>query len=204
MNWLDAIYFIIITITTINGLRKGFIQSLFGLIDLVISFTLAIKTYKLFSSLLVESFSMPGIIASILSFILIWFLSHTLISIISKELHKLTSSSFLAPLNITGGALFGFLKGFIYTLIITIILSNSFLSKNLLRIPLRESMFVNFSEPIIKIAKPYVYKMKKGDAKIDVRKYIPGSKKIKMVEETMDQLTDTKKTYRRISKELDF
>lgn len=204
MNWLDAIFFVIITITTVNGLRKGFVQSFFSLINLAVSFIVTIKSYKLFSQVLVDTFSMPGILASILSFILIWFLCFTLISMVSKELHKITSKSFLAPLNVVGGAVFGSLKGYTITLIITILLTGSFLSNNLLRIPLRESMLVNFSDPIIKLAQPYIRKVNKGDARINIKKYIPKSEKLELVEETFDQMEKTKKTYDRINKELDF
>jgi len=204
MNWLDAIFFVIITITTVNGLRKGFVQSFFSLLNLAVSFLVTIKTYKIFAEVLSETFSMPTTVASLLSFILIWFLCFTLIAMISKEFHKLASKSFLAPLNVVGGAVFGSLKGYTITLILTILITNSFLAKNLMRLPLRESMIVNFSEPIIKLAGPYIRKVNQGERKIDIRKYIPENESLKLIEESMDQMENTQKTYKRITKELDF
>lgn len=204
MNWLDAIFFVVITITTVNGLRKGFIQSFFSLINLALSFIVTIKTYKLFAQLMVDTFHMPSILAAILGFIVIWFICATFLTIISREIHNLTSKSFLAPLNIVGGAIFGFLKGYTITLIITILLSHSFLSGNILRLPLRESMIVNFSEPIIKMAEPYLKRVNTSDPTINIRKYISKNENMKLIEESMDQIENTQKTYKRITKELDF
>ncbi len=203
MNWLDAIYFVIITINTVNGLRKGLVVSLFSLVNLVLSFTIAIKTFRVVSEILVENFSLPEMLSLGLSFIIVWFLIHTLIAVFTKELHNIAAHSFFSGLNVVGGAIFGSAKGFAYTLVLTILISNSFLAKSLMRITLRESLLVNFSKPIVEIAAPYLKRVKKGES-ISLRKYLPQKKAIIAAEENLDELRQSAKTYRRVAKSLDF
>jgi len=205
VNWLDATFFVIITFGTINGLRKGLVLSLFGLLGLAIAFVTASKGYSFGVTFLMDTFSFPHFLANILSFVVIWFLVYLLIMTVGKELHQLAINSFLAPLNLVGGMLFGALKGYLIILMIVYLLLSSFLSKSIMRHVIRESLFVNLSRPFVELIRPYVSNQQNTKQKFQIKKFISKrNKELDQVEESMDMIKNVPRMYKKISNDLDF
>ncbi len=111
MNWLDIVIFCIIAFLVINGIRKGFIISLFTLIALILGIWAALHYSGFMSSLLVKTFHPTGNWLIILSYFLTFLLVVIVVIIIGKLLERVVKTVGLGIPNRIIGGLFGLVKG---------------------------------------------------------------------------------------------
>ena len=124
MNWLDIVIFCIIAFLVINGIRKGFILSLFTLIALILGVWAALHYSGFMSSFLVKTFHPTGTWLIILSYFLTFLLVVIGVIIIGKLLEKVVKTVGLGLANRVIGGLFGLLKGILGVSVLLFILVN--------------------------------------------------------------------------------
>jgi membrane protein required for colicin V production len=88
MNYLDIVIFCILVLLLINGIRKGFILSLFTLIALILGVWAALHFSGFMSSFLIKIFHPTGNWLVILSYFLTFLLVVIGVIIIGKLLEK--------------------------------------------------------------------------------------------------------------------
>ncbi len=120
MHIIDIILGIFLLIFIIKGIRNGLIQSVVGLIGLILTI-LAITKFGTFVKLtLIENFGLNEILSLIIAYILIVILVYLITRIIIKILHLVIGMLHLGWLNRLLGMVFGLLNG---ALIIAIMLA---------------------------------------------------------------------------------
>lgn len=111
MNYLDIVIFCILVLLLINGIRKGFILSLFTLIALILGVWAALHFSGFMSSFLIKTFHPTGNWLVILSYSLTFLLVVIGVIIIGKLLEKVVKTVGLGLANRIVGGLFGLVKG---------------------------------------------------------------------------------------------
>jgi membrane protein required for colicin V production len=137
MNHLDIIVLTIIGALFAFGLWKGLIKQLFSLAGILVGYVAALEFYEqsaLYFSGLDEN------VAKITGFILIFVICIILSSIIAAVVGKIVKFAELSWLNRVAGGLLGFVKGFLITGIIVLVLvaflpSESRLLRNSVMLP---------------------------------------------------------------------
>ncbi len=124
MNWLDIVIFCILVFLVINGIRKGFILSLFTLIALILGVWAALHYSGFMSSFLVKTFHPSSNWLIILSYFLTFLLVVVIVIIIGKLLEKVVKTVGLGLANRVIGGLFGLLKGILGVSVLLFILVN--------------------------------------------------------------------------------
>ncbi len=75
MNWVDLGILITVFIFTFEGIRRGFFVQIIDIIGFLLSLVLSLLFYPLPAKLLIRYFSLPGIAANPIGFLLIWILA---------------------------------------------------------------------------------------------------------------------------------
>jgi uncharacterized membrane protein required for colicin V production len=212
VNLLDIVYSVIIGLTAFNGLRKGLITSAFEILALI---TATFLTWQgggpVLTKYLVDNFSLPHALAQPTAWVIVWTIVYFLIYLLGKELSFTVSHSLVAPFNSSLGTVFGGLKGYLYTLIISFLLANSIISWPVLQEIAHDSLLVNASLPILKTISRT--SLKSIDRKIastfQIKRYFSTPKKLKLIEENLDvknptDIANATVLYKQINKKLDF
>lgn len=111
MNWLDIILLVLLFIPTFIGLRKGLIKTVLYFAGLLIGVVLAGHLYKPISKIF--GFISNENIAYILGFILILVLVLVATFFLARLLKSVIKIAMLGWVDHAGGAILGFLSGFI-------------------------------------------------------------------------------------------
>ncbi len=155
MNWLDLLLLLILAINLLNGLRRGLIRSVFGLVAIVVSLFIAIKGASLGGAIL-QQINVPEPLASWLGFIILLLALHFLINFLGSVLHDVARYSFFMPANYLGGLLLGFLKGIVIILFIVVpIIENPFVS-TVAQETLERSTILALGQPLIISYSPFI------------------------------------------------
>ncbi|MBU0579976.1 MAG: CvpA family protein [Candidatus Margulisbacteria bacterium] len=149
MNWIDIVIVAMLGLNIFNGLRRGFILSLFDILAIVLAVIFSIKYYHFGIELLTDTFRLSEPIAYILSFALTWVAIYCVISLVGAILHKFLAFSFLRPLDIFGGAAFGLVKGLIFAIIIFIPMTYVPFLPTGLSTSLQDSIIIEWAKPSI-------------------------------------------------------
>ena len=129
MNFIDLIIIAIISFGIIRGYSKGLIVELSSFFGIFISFFIAGNIDNLLSQQIVKYVNLNIDIVNIISFIIIFGLSYSLIIFFAKGFTKLAKIIYLGLLNSLLGSVFGGLKLLLILLIVTkIIFSINLLS----------------------------------------------------------------------------
>ncbi len=80
-NWIDLIFLAVIIIFIMSS--AGFVESLFELFGLLVSLFISFKFYSFFGKLFIDNFSFSHGIANAVGFFVAWFLSETIIYILT-------------------------------------------------------------------------------------------------------------------------
>ena len=153
MNFIDLIIIAIISFGIIRGYSKGLIVELSSFFGIFISFFIAGNIDNLMSQQIVKYINLNIDIVSIISFIIIFGLSYSLIIFFAKGFTKLAKIIYLGLLNSLLGSVFGGLKLLLILLIVTkvifyfILLSFTIVSESSLMIQLHilsEILFDSF------------------------------------------------------------
>jgi membrane protein required for colicin V production len=111
MNWLDIVLIVLLFLPTFMGLRQGLIKAALSLAGLVIGIVLAGNFYQPVSNIF--TFTDNENIANILAFVLILALVIVIAMLAAFLLKKLADAITIGWLDHLGGAIFGFLSGFL-------------------------------------------------------------------------------------------
>ena len=119
MNFIDLIIIAIISYGIIRGYSKGLIVELSSFFGIFISFFIAGNIDNLLSQEIVKYINLNIDIVNIISFIIIFGLSYSLIIFFAKGFTKLAKIVYLGLLNSLMGSVFGGLKLLLILLIVT-------------------------------------------------------------------------------------
>ena len=119
MNFIDLIIIAIISFGIIRGYSKGLIVELSSFFGIFISFFIAGNIDNLLSQQIVKYINLNIDIVNIISFIIIFGLSYSLIIFFAKGFTKLAKIVYLGLLNSLMGSVFGGLKLLLILLIVT-------------------------------------------------------------------------------------
>ena len=119
MNFIDLIVIAIISFGIIRGYSKGLIVELSSFFGIFISFFIAGNIDNLLSQQIVKYVNLNIDIVNIISFIIIFGLSYSLIIFFAKGFTKLAKIIYLGLLNSLLGSVFGGLKLLLILLIVT-------------------------------------------------------------------------------------
>lgn len=111
INWVDFSIIVILAWTTIRGLLRGFIRSVFDILAFAVAIFLAYFWFNDFSVFISNYVKMPANIVLILSFVAVWTGVYAAISLVGLLIHKILGRGFLGPINALGGAVLGASKG---------------------------------------------------------------------------------------------
>ncbi|MDD4874556.1 MAG: CvpA family protein [Dehalococcoidales bacterium] len=111
MNWLDIVLIVLLFIPTFIGLRKGLIKTVLSLAGLIVGILLAGNLYKPVSGIF--GFINNESIANILAFVLILTIVFIIAMLLARLLKALANLIMIGWLDHLGGAIFGFLSGFL-------------------------------------------------------------------------------------------
>jgi len=119
MNFIDLIIIAIISFGIIRGYSKGLIVELSSFFGIFISFFIAGNIDNLLSQQIVKYVNLNIDIVNIISFIIIFGMSYSLIIFFAKGFTKLAKIIYLGLLNSLLGSVFGGLKLLLILLIVT-------------------------------------------------------------------------------------
>jgi membrane protein required for colicin V production len=118
MSWLDLIIIVMLAGYVLGGLKAGLIQSVGGLIGLIIGAFVASRWYLDWAPKLEPIVGGSEIWSKVVAFVLIFFIVTRLVAIIVWFINKLFNLIAIVPglkmLNHFGGAVFGFLEGALF------------------------------------------------------------------------------------------
>ena len=114
MNWLDIVVIIIVGISIFFGLKIGLIKNIFYLFSLITGIFVASRSYPYGAKMLSGIIHNPNL-ASIVSFVAIFFIIAAIIALIGIMLKRFIHSIHLGWVDRFGGGLFGLLCGGIFT-----------------------------------------------------------------------------------------
>jgi len=112
MHWLDIILLVLLFIPTFIGLRRGLIKTVLSLVGLIIGVVLAGNFYKPVSNIF--GFISNESVAHILAFLLILALVMVVALLLARLLKSVVSITMMGWVDNVGGAVLGFLSGFIF------------------------------------------------------------------------------------------
>ena len=110
---IDILFSIIILITAIFGMKKGFIESFTDFLNLVVSICVALLFYVELSYIISKYVSINGTVIVIFSILLLFIVTIILLRLTTSFLLFLFDNSFstFKPLNSTLGFILGAIKG---------------------------------------------------------------------------------------------
>ncbi len=111
MNYIDYIIIAVVAVFLIKGLVRGFFSETLGLVGLVLAFVFATKFMSDLSGWIERIIHMQAVIATVLSFVIIFFAVVLVFHLLANFLEKVFSSAHLGWLEKLAGAGVGFLKG---------------------------------------------------------------------------------------------
>jgi len=111
MNYIDIILLILLFLSAINGLRKGFIEELAGLLALILGIWAALHFSGIVAQLLAENFGFHNRYLQGISFLITFIIVLILVNIIGVFASRLINAIQLGFLNRLAGLVFGVIKG---------------------------------------------------------------------------------------------
>lgn len=156
MNYLDIIFIIILLFFTFNGLRKGLVKVVGGILGIIAGIYFAGLFYIQFSDwlqTLTNIFSSTE--ANIISFIVVFIVANRLFALIIYILDKIVSIPIINSVNKLLGGTLGFLQGaLIITLIVTVFTNlGSFVGADNV---INNSHIAPCSDKVITLIKPFL------------------------------------------------
>jgi membrane protein required for colicin V production len=108
-NWVDITIFVIIALTIVLGILKGFIRQILGIATVILAIIVAFSSYPFFASLFHEVIPRRNV-GNFIGFLIV-FLAVLLVGfLITLMVHKLMKGSLKALDHVLGGV-FGCIKG---------------------------------------------------------------------------------------------
>ena len=112
MNWLDIIILVLIVIATLVGLKIGIIKAVLSLLGVIVGVILAGRYYVALAGEL--TFISQDSLARIAAFAIILIVVMIIAALLAALLKWFVSALMLGWVNRLGGAVFGFVLGFVF------------------------------------------------------------------------------------------
>jgi len=175
LNYVDLILAIIMAFSLFQGIRRGLIRTIFDVIGMIVSITIAIKYYGFAAEFITKYIKIDPFVLNIICFILIWILLFITIDFIGAFINRTFGHSFFGPINMFGGALFGFLKGLAIVLIAvqTIIL---FPLPSIVTHEFKDSIIFQWTLPLLELSGKNIYRYVPSDVP-NINKFLENTKK---------------------------
>ncbi|MFC1517616.1 CvpA family protein [Candidatus Margulisiibacteriota bacterium] len=149
MNWVDTVITAMLGLNIFNGLKRGFILSLFDILAVVLAVVFSLKWFHIGIDLLTDTFHFSEPLAYVISFAMTWVAIYCVISLLGAIVHKFLTFSFLLPIDVVAGGVLGFVKGIIFSAIIFVPLTFlPFLPENI-DTALQDSLIMEWAKPSI-------------------------------------------------------
>lgn len=159
MNWIDTVITGMLGLNIFNGLRRGFILSIFDILAIILGVVFSLRWFHVGTDLLTDVFKLSEPLAYIISFALTWCAIYCVVSLIGSIIHKFLSFSFLLPLNVFGGGALGLIKGILFVAIIFIPLSFIPILPQNIDEALQDSVIIEWAKPsFAQLFKNFYYK----------------------------------------------
>ncbi len=113
MNWIDAVLMVLLLAMVIVGAKKGMIRELMALGIFVIAIIVAINYVDKFSVWVHENIGGSPLVSAFLSFIILLAASYVIFKLIGILFYKVADIKSTGKKDQMGGALVGFLRGWI-------------------------------------------------------------------------------------------
>ena len=152
---IDILFSIIILITAVFGMRKGFIESFTDFLNLIVSICIALLFYVELSYIISKYISINGTVIITFSILLIFIATIIILRLITSFLLFLFDNSFstFKPLNSTLGFILGAFKGII-SLTLFAGIFEKYISSKIYGVLYAQSKILVFLEPF----KDYIFK----------------------------------------------
>ncbi|MFZ5431128.1 MAG: CvpA family protein [Bacteroidota bacterium] len=111
MNYIDIILLVLLLLSAFNGLHKGFVEELSGLVALILGIWAALHFSGIVARLLTENFDLQGKYLSIIAFASTFILVIILVNLVGSAVNNLVKAVHLGLLNRLAGFVFGVIKG---------------------------------------------------------------------------------------------
>ncbi len=111
LNFVDTIILTMILIMTVKGLIRGLVRSCFDILSFFLALYVSFVMYKDFAQILPKYIQLPQGIDLLGSFLILWIITYSIVSLIGFIIHKFIGKGILGPANIIGGGGLGILKG---------------------------------------------------------------------------------------------
>jgi uncharacterized membrane protein required for colicin V production len=158
MNWIDGILLIILLGSVIVGSKKGLIRELMAFIIFFTAVIVSVNYIDSFAVWMYDKFGGSPLISAFLSFITLLALSYALFKVLGIVFYRIADLKSIGRKDQMGGALVGFLRGWVAVGFITLI---SFL------LPMPDTFYESFENsffgPAVAKTIPLMYE---GTAKI--------------------------------------
>ena len=112
-NWLDIVIAVLLILSLVQGIRAGFIRSVFNVAGVVAGLILAVNFYLYGSVLLLEHVNLPQFLASVVSFITIFSLVSFVFFLAGSSFRIVTRLSIFKFADRVGGSIAGLMIGLI-------------------------------------------------------------------------------------------
>lgn len=122
INWVDGIVYVIILLSVFRGMMRGLFSSLLGITALTLAFILARARPPLLVSFMQSQLGVPPLSAALTS-ALIFVAALLAFGFAARLLNAALVKIDLGGLNGAGGAVFGFVRGGLFSLLFILILS---------------------------------------------------------------------------------
>jgi membrane protein required for colicin V production len=153
ITWLDLIIAIILVINALNGLKVGFIRSLFSILAIAAGVYVCINAGPALADVLVKA-SVPGLVAYIIVILIVFVLIYLIVYELGKHVQALILETPLSGLDRTAGVLAGCAKGIIYCAIVLTPLTPTIMGNTALSDTYQSSSLIMYGQPILRQMQP--------------------------------------------------
>jgi membrane protein required for colicin V production len=128
INWIDIVLAVVLLLSTLGGLRKGFSREIIGLAAALIGLLLAFQFHRMAGQPLKPYISQEGL-SSVAGFLIIFFAVLILGAILSSIVRRILKTVGLSGIDRLVGGLYGLLRGSLISIAIIVALSTFTSSK---------------------------------------------------------------------------
>ena len=157
MNWIDIILLVLLIAALIVGSKKGLIRELTALIVLAAAVIISINYIDIIAVKIYEQLGGSPLVTAIISFVLLLAFIYALFKLLALVFHKVANIQKLGKKDQLGGALVGFIRGWIII---------SFLVFMVFLMPMPEKFYTDFGEsflgPTFAKTLPVIYETSAG------------------------------------------
>ena len=121
-NELDIVFAVIITVSVVFGFFRGLLQAVFGILSLILAFYIA-KSYGPIMFDTIFNLFGESTISVAIAYVFVFLIAFMLSSLIASVFRKALRKHVLGSIDNIGGFFFGFFRGLLYSIFLTVMLA---------------------------------------------------------------------------------